>query len=217
MDIGKKLEAYPLEAFIERISENYDIVGTIAEVFRCGSPNLNHLIIAKLMTKGCVRQVLTTNLDLLIEAALISLGWTRKHNFAVYCSEEEFSRIASDLPAVFKIHGSADDEESIRITLSQVSSRMLSQSRAGVLEHFLCSDNGEVLILGYSASDEFDINPALSRLSPKRNIFFVKHEGQLSQPRIEELPTAFHNFEGNTILCRTEQVIDYLQRAVLYE
>jgi len=217
-DIGGKIRTYPLEAFIERISENYDILGTIAEIFRGGSPNKNHIIIARLLENGFVREILTTNFDLLLEKALVSIGWRIRDDFNVYCTEKQFREIDFDsrLPTIFKIHGSADDQESIRVTLRLVASQTLSESRARILDRYLVSGEGDILILGYGARDDFDINPVLSRLSSKKRVFYVRHES--CEPIVtSELPEAFRNFEGNTIRCHTDEVVDYLWRALLDE
>jgi hypothetical protein len=214
-DIGEKIRSYPLEAFLEGISENHDILGSIAEVFRHGSPNDNHITMARLLQKGYVREVLTTNFDLLIEKALGQIDESVGVNFKVYFTEDEFSgiEIHPPLPAVFKIHGSASDEASMRVTLSQVASQSLSQGRAKVLEHFLASERGIVLVLGYSASDDFDINPVLSRINPKKRIFFVRHKPGTHD--IAPLQRPFQNFQGVSMMCDTSEVIGNLGRAVL--
>ena len=121
-DVGGLIKEYPLEAFIERIYEirhenTRKIVDKIAELFRCGSPNHNHFLIAGMMKKGYIRQILTTNFDLLIERALEALGCPHLVDFAVCSTEEQFRRMNSNLkvPTILKIHGSADDLSLIHI------------------------------------------------------------------------------------------------------
>jgi len=213
-DIGEKIRSYPLEAFLEGISENHDILRSIAEVFRQGSPNSNHITIARLLQRGLVREVLTTNFDLLIEKALEQTGEHIGVNYEVYFTEDEFSGIDTHppLPAIFKIHGSAGDEGSMRVTLSQVASQRLSQGRAKVLEHFLASERGIVLVLGYSASDDFDINPVLSAIDPKKTIIFVSHTP--GEHEVRELPQHFRNFRGWRMICDTNEVTECLRRVL---
>lgn len=213
-DLGKKIEQYPFEAFIELISRHNSILESIAGVFRGGSPNKNHLLIANLMQKRLVREVLTTNFDLLIEKALEG-DWARGVDFEVYLTEKQFRALGSGprLPALFKIHGSADDVASMRVTLSLVASRVLSEARAKVLDHFLASDEGDILILGYGGKDDFDINPILGRTRSKKRIFYVQHPKDENVKKTEvgpSLPDAFHNFVGSTLLSHTDEVIDYL-------
>jgi len=210
-DIGLRIEEWPLEAFVESIYRNEaSIVSTLCKVFQVGSPKKNHLIIAKLVGKGIMRSVLTTNFDLLIERALEAQGWRKLDDYLVYHSEDQFSALYGDaLPAIIKLHGSADDENSIRVTLSQVSRRTLTESRGRVLTRFL-SDEGDVLVLGYSARDDFDINPLLSRVKPRKRIFYVRHD--IDRREVGVLPSAFRNFEGCTVQCNTDLVMDSLAR-----
>jgi tetratricopeptide (TPR) repeat protein len=215
MDIGKKIENYPLEAFIECIAENNDeMLGTIAQLFRYGSPNKSHFLVARLLEKGLVRDILTTNFDLLIERALGCLGWLEIVDYCVYHAEDQFRQSKSDLslPAIFKIHGSADDEDSVRVALRHVAGRTLSERRAGIVKDFLTSGPGDILILGYGAADHFDINPILFAAESKKRIFYVRHLKGKSE--IEPLPSAFQRFDGFSLLCDTEEVVDHLWRTV---
>lgn len=220
-DIGSKIEEYPFEAFIECIARDYEILDAILTMLRAGSPNENHDTIARLAAKGCIQEILTTNLDLLIEKALESIGLSRSDDFQVYFTEKQFSatRLDRDLPVIFKIHGSADHEDSVRIMLSDVASETLSESRVRILQHFLCSEEGDLLIVGYSGRDEFDINPALSRLSPKKRIFYVLHRPQVIEMgkgvTISTLPYPFQNFRGCTLVCDTDEVIRDLRKVIL--
>lgn len=214
-DIGAKIWNYPFEAFVENISRNdASIVTAIRNMFQTGSPNRNHMFIARLMKKSIIQEIATTNFDLLIEQALESVGWKREDDFKVYYREDQFLGIplGASIPTIFKIHGSANDESSMRVTLSQVASKTLSENRTRVLVHFLGTQGGDVLILGYSARDQFDINPALSRIAPKKRILYVQHEPE-GEREVGPLPQAFQNFDGWAIRCNTDIVIDYLWRA----
>jgi tetratricopeptide (TPR) repeat protein len=221
-DIGEDIKKYQLEAFIESISQiNPQLVAKIAELFLGGFPNKNHFLIARLMEKGIVREVLTTNFDVLVERVLESIadnkGWREAVDYCVYSKEEQFERLQSelDLPTILKIHGSADNEESMRITLRGVASKTLSQKRIPVLEHFMKAGQGDVLVLGYGGEDDFDINPILSGIDSKKSIFYVDHNP--GQRKTAELPKAFKGFHGRSILCDTKEVVDYFWRNVLKE
>jgi hypothetical protein len=210
-DIGETLRTYPLEAFIESLSKNHDILNMMAEVFRSGSPNKNHFLLARLAIEGRVCEILTTNFDLLIERALEQLGCMKGKDFQVYVTETEF--LQHDLQchiALSKIHGSAHDTESMRITLSQVSSQMLAPGRIEALKRFLCKEEGDVLVIGYSASDDFDINPALSAMKPTKRIFLVRHSPGVQS--IGPLTSPFDNFSGFTVSCATGQILDHLEK-----
>jgi tetratricopeptide (TPR) repeat protein len=207
-NLTTKITAYPLEATIHLISRHHKVMETIAELFRSGSPNKNHLLIAKLMQQGLLKNVLTTNLDLLIERAL-EKEWRKGVDFDVLASEDEFSAMVSSPshPRIFKIHGSADNLQSMRVTLDLVASKRLSQPRAKLLESFMNSSEGELLVLGYGARDEFDLNPVLRRISSNKRIFFVHHAPGKHEIS-EELPEVFRQCRGVTIHCLTDQIID---------
>lgn len=208
-DLGEKIKDYPLEAVIELVSRHYAILEHIAQVFRGGSPNKNHILIAKLMRDGIIRQVLTTNLDLLIERAL-EKNLVRGVDFEVYMTEEGFRVFGSGSrpPTIIKIHGSAENVSSMRVTLGLVASRALSEARAKLLESFLDSTEGDVLVLGYGCKDHFDINPVLMRATSKKRIFYVDHCPGTKE--VGALPEPFRNFAGFSIRCDTDDVIGYL-------
>ena len=217
-EIGNRIKHYPLEAFVELVLRNYapNIVEKIAEVFRSGEPNGNHITIAKAIRNGFIRNVLTTNFDLLIEKALYYLGWTKGKDFEVYFTEDHFSRMDRNpsLPCVFKIHGSANDESSIKVTLNLVASEMLSRNRLKALEHFLgAQETHDILVIGYGVGDEFDINPVVSKIRSESRIFYIDH--RLGNQSIGGLPRVFSGFKGDTLVCDARMIIRHLERSLL--
>lgn len=214
-DIARDVEKLPLE-WIVQVASTLDpsILDCIIRVFKGGSPNKNHFLIAELLTRGFVSQVLTTNLDLLLDRVLErDLGWQRGSDFNLLYSESQFEHIASfsNRATLFKIHGSADDESSVRITLNNVASRTLSDRRAKALKRFVGS--GDILILGYSARDDFDINPILSKTQSRGRIFYVRHVRKGSS--LTSLPKAFSEFSGSTIRFDTAKLVNYLWESIL--
>jgi hypothetical protein len=214
-DIGTKIRSYPLEAFIERISETHSILDSIAKLFRLGDPNDNHNTIAALVKKGLLRDILTTNFDILLEKALERIGWAVGTDFQVLFNDSEFFEIGDQnpLPTILKIHGSAINVESMRITLSQVAGKALALGKVKALQQFLTAEEGGVLVLGYSASDEFDINPILSTIHSKKKIYFLAHGP--GKHEIGELPRPFGNCDGQSLICHTGEVIQHIRRAFL--
>jgi hypothetical protein len=210
-DIGETLGKYPLEAFIESLSTSHDVLSMMSAVFSSGSPNKNHFLLARLAKGGLVSEILTTNFDLLIERALEQLGCAKGKDFEVHITEADFlQRSFHCRIALSKIHGSAHDKESMRITLSQVSSQRLATGRIEALKRFLCQGEGDVLVMGYSASDDFDINPALSAMKPAKRIFLVRHSPGMQS--IGPLPSPFDNFRGVTVSCATGRILANLGR-----
>jgi NAD-dependent SIR2 family protein deacetylase len=174
----------PFEAFMESLSENSDIT-KILKIFREGNPNRNHILIAKLANNGSLKAILTTNFDLLIEKAFKKEGLQENVDFKRYYNEEHFAQIDSDeltdKIGIFKIHGSADDMDSIRTTLKVVASKVLSDRRMRPIKYLFSSGkHKKVLILGYSCSDVFDITPQIqSIVANQKEIIFIEHDNRV--------------------------------------
>ncbi len=172
----------PFEAFMEVLAENFDI-SKILDIFKQGEPTANHIFIAKLAKAGLIKTIATTNFDMLIEAALEKEGFKRGEDFEVYFKEEQFSEIdfdalnKSNKISLFKLHGSIEDEESIRTTVKAVASRLLSEKRLNTIRHIFSNKNHKnVLVLGYSCSDAFDITSQIQSIENSENrVFLVEH------------------------------------------
>jgi len=158
----------------------------LLQIYRMGQPNSNHLLIAELMKHGYVKNVLTTNFDLLVETALEILNqeddkMVKGCDFQVFYDEEQFAKVdpnSLESPVVFKIHGSAESLVSIRTTLEHVANRTFSENRAGVIDYIFGTGGShkKVLVLGYSCSDVFDITPRIEEIdSSDKEVILVCH------------------------------------------
>lgn len=86
-------------------------------------PNANHLAIAWLAKLGCVRAVITTNFDRVLETAFRAVGVPLECHY----QPEHFERLATDPPRfdrpgtcqLLKLHGSVDDPSTLIDTLAQ--------------------------------------------------------------------------------------------------
>jgi len=119
---------------------------------------------------------MTTNFDSKIEEALKKSFVDRNErgkegiDFEVFSKESDFLNflktkpLGKKIPMIMKVHGTVEDKESIRATLESVSKRELREARTQILRHFFQESEHDILILGYSLSDEFDINPVLRSL-----------------------------------------------------
>ena len=212
---------YPFEAFIQIVDRNVPILETLVEIYKEGEPNKNHTLIAELMKQGYVKEVLTTNFDTKIEDALEKVDgseaerWKKDVDFKVLSKEADFLETDFSLlkcPVILKIHGTIEDKGSIRTTLTTISSKELREARARVLRHFFQEADHDILIMGYSGSDEFDINPVLRGLDSETRIFLLKHlrRDSKEKPRVFPLDDPFHGFKGVMIQCNTEDFIDIL-------
>lgn len=212
---------YPFEKYIQTIDQSTPIVDSLAKLFKTGKPNKNHALIAELIKLGYIKKVMTTNFDTKIEEALesvltpISTSFKKDRDYKLYYNELQFRDLDFAIfknPTIFKIHGTIEDLSSIRATLDVVSSRVLRESRNRVLRDFFQDAEQDILVMGYSGSDEFDINPIIRNCISKNKIFFIKHSRRdsLNKPFISSLIYPFNNFKGNTLHINTDDLIDFI-------
>lgn len=134
----------------------------------------------------------------------------------MYCDEEEFSTIDFEIEnkiiRIFKLHGSTDNKDSIRATMKAVASKTLSDKRMNVIRYLFSSgEHKNVLILGYSCSDIFDITLQIQSIEKNRKgIFFVEHskEGkEIEDVGKKEVKNLFKKFPGVRIRGNTDDFI----------
>jgi tetratricopeptide (TPR) repeat protein len=202
-----KLDKIPFESFATSIISDTNFIDTFIRIFSFGMPNKNHNLIAWLISNGYVSKVLTTNFDELIEQA----GSTHNEiGLRVLYNEGQFNAVnlhSIKSPVICKIHGGVQEPASIRTILNLIAKEEFQQSRSKILDYFFRTSGKDVLVLGYSCSDVFDINPFIENLKSKIKILVVKHESNCF--RIEELSKPFDHFSGCQIVCNTNIIIDY--------
>lgn len=212
-----KFDKLPLELLIEIIARNADtFLPVFAQVLHSAEPNRNHLFLARLIANGHLQAVMTTNFDLLIERALTQQDHV---NFEVYSREDQFEGLESkDLlqPSVVKLHGTADDLQSIRSTLRDIATVKKSAARKDILNLFFGKLQKDVLVLGYSARDEFDINPAIRSMVTETRIFHVVHTSNLIS-ETHALGGVFATFGGLQVRCNTQQFLTALRSRLFRE
>lgn len=180
----------PFEWFIQTLKDEEN-VDRILDIFSKGEPNTNHKFIAGLIQKGFVKTILTTNFDTLVEKALIDLGLIDNVDFQVYSTETQFGNIdwENGTVKIIKIHGCITNKSEMAITLELVAKGTNIQNKNNVISSFFSkSINPNVLILGYSCSDIFDISPQIKALETDRSqISFVEHVIPDSEFIIEDI------------------------------
>jgi tetratricopeptide (TPR) repeat protein len=215
---------FPFEAFIQIVDKHASILSRLLKIFNTGQPNKNHILLANLIKNGYIRELMTTNFDSKIEEALKKSSGDRNERgkegiaFKVFSKESDFlnllktKRLGGKIPVIMKVHGTVEDKESIRATLESVSKKELREARTQILRYFFQESEHDILILGYSLSDEFDINPVLRSLESKNRIFIIKHlrKDSKEQPSICSLADPFKKFKGTIIKSNTEEIIDYI-------
>ncbi|MFX1534244.1 MAG: tetratricopeptide repeat protein [Promethearchaeota archaeon] len=161
----------------------------------CTTPNFNHLFLAHMLTRG--HPIFTTNFDSLIEYALLATGIPQTHIFPVIREQQWRTRPKRKQRYVYKLHGSLYDihqerdcRESLQATLEQIAQEkenvfQLESWKRQVLQSF-CQKH-DLLVLGYSGLDDFDILPTLWSIASPHRILWISHDSNriLEQVKIE--------------------------------
>lgn len=213
----------PFESFIQTLSSEVDI-NDILDIFSRGEPNANHTLIAHLIKAGYVKTVLTTNFDSLIEKALNLIGLEVGIDYHVFSNENEYRKIEWDDNSIkiIKIHGCISNREEIEITLDLVARQAINQDKGKVIHSFFSkSINHNILVLGYSCSDIFDITPLIETVEEeKSNIFFLEHCFESSNYKTENIKqkkekNPFYIYEGTRIHYNTDSLVKDVFRSLL--
>jgi hypothetical protein len=212
-----KLDKMPLELIIEIIDGNSEkFMPALGKLFHAPRPNRNHVFLARLMATNHLQTIMTTNFDTLLEKTISDFS---KLSPRVYSTEDAFSSMKLDdlfQPSIIKIHGTADDIASIRSTVQQIAMPGKSQPRKNAISLFFQKTEKSILILGYGARDEFDINPCLRSLTSLSKIYFIKHRSD-NVFEIDSLADPFSNFDGVTVFCNTDWLVTELRKRLFPE
>lgn len=201
----------PFERFIETLAQISD-ADELYRVFEGGEPNAAHFVCAELLSRGLGRAVVTTNFDLLFESAIADTGVkVEKHWRDVDLGTVNW---LAPTPKLLKIHGSIEDVESLAITIRRVASQQTMEARSVLLSQvFDRAIAPKVIVLGYSGSDHFDINPALRALKrPAADVVLVSHDpsigGVIEAAQLNGHPRAgvFDRFDGTLLRCDTTRL-----------
>lgn len=209
----------PFELIIEtvfNIYRNPSFVKAFVSMFKQGNPIWTHQLVSSLASYGVCQEVLTTNFDLYLEKAFIALG---KEN-RVLCPP--YSEIPNqDQLNLYKLHGTADDDESIITTMTALANRKVQNGIEDVLKRILSQDN-LVIFMGYSFSDTFDIVPIFKRLKSESPVLVVDHIDDLlfkelsinESPRNELFTKGFY-LQANTFHIVNEIFREIFKREVI--
>ena len=159
-----------------------ELVCKVFQVLNCGVSNLNHRLIAYLLSKGIIANVVTTNFDEYIDAKIFPA--TRR-----IVTSSEMKQIVDESKSqpltncYFKIHGSISMADSLQFTLAHTT--MLPTEKAQCLE--ACISGRPLLVAGYSGNDD-DIMPRLREIVERLPaVTFMVHPGTRQDEPIREL------------------------------
>ncbi len=181
------------EQIVQLVSE-VDPELRVLDILDDREPNANHIALARLAMAG--RRLLTTNFDVLLERALLTMAPATLVRPVI--SEEEWLAPPEGVAyPVYKLHGSILNtatgdrtQESIQATLRQIA----RNKKLGVdLEPFkrelftACLRGEDLVVVGYSGLDDFDIMPVLQKTESARRIIWIEHVGGIHAKDAEVL------------------------------
>jgi hypothetical protein len=145
------------------------LAGNISRLFLYGNPNSSHAVIGEIVMHRNNNAVITTNFDPYHEAYLPGIPVYR----------DETKPIPAKGPFIYKIHGSADEPESVRNTVRNITlKRNMDQRKERLREIF--TDNYAkptlLIFVGYSFSDELDINPLFTGTAFSNTTVIINHK-----------------------------------------
>lgn len=201
---------YQFEYFMSTLNNNIPIVDSIVTLYQKGLPNLTHSFIAQLLINGYSSMVLTTNFDTKIEEAVKQLNQEFESKLRKLNKEERFNDalLENDFPILIKLHGCISEPLTIRTTLDAVASFTLVEKRVPLIRYFFGEADHDILVLGYSFSDEYDVNTIvrdLKKITTKK-IFLIKHSSQCDST-VQPLKAPLNSFNGYIINIHTEKII----------
>ncbi|MFX1254074.1 MAG: tetratricopeptide repeat protein [Promethearchaeota archaeon] len=188
-DLGDFLR---FEQLMEYLQEWYDPELHILDCYaECKTPNLNHRFLALMLTQG--HPVFTTNFDSLIEYALLDTGIRHTQIMPMIHQQDWETQSEKSQYHVYKLHGSLmdirndqDSRQSLQATLAQIARAegemfQLEPWKRHIFQLLL--QQYDVVVLGYSGLDDFDILPTLWTIPTSQRLLWISHDSELSPPR----------------------------------
>lgn len=206
----------PFESIIEMLLAHEIKLYLFESLYNRYTPNTNHFFIAELLSANRVDTILTTNFDLLIEEALKIVSIKNYENLTLLSNPSTFYKVQifNNKQVLVKLHGSVDNLNQMAITINSVAQKSNIERLSPILKEVF--DNGKeniVIILGYSGSDKFDINPILSEIkNSSTKVYFVKHikPGETEGILTFDEKNPFYKFNGYQINVNTDFLIKKL-------
>lgn len=169
--LKNKLEDIMLEAFLEIIiNHSANSLNQIFNIFNNALPNELHYGFVMMLKKRICSAIITTNFDMLMESANQKIEEMNMDLTKIKIYFDKFPKSKLDIPAIFKLHGSINKQETIQVILSQVGLG-LDLSKRNILSTY--GDIAPFVFIGYSDRDK-DITPALKSL--KNQWIWFEHD-----------------------------------------
>lgn len=186
-EIDEILRRIRFEQLIEVLRRCCDPHLDILDVFLLPDrPNANHMLLAAMLLLG--HAVVTTNLDNMIESAIVLCGATCK---PIY-DEPGFRSACGGLPknALLKLHGTVagagpEGKRSVRAAATDVASDgyglELRRHKRALLTALLSQLN--LVVIGYSGCDDYDMVPLMGSVWTSRSLLWIDHQDERDRAR----------------------------------
>lgn len=186
-------------------------------IFNAHEPQRNHFLLARLALdiESPVPVIISTNFDTLIEQAANKLG--RPLKVLKQGSDGLAGDSAENHPNLVKIHGCITNTQALGVTIKAVANEQGVLQRRDIIHSYLGSDLvDDVLVIGYSFSDKFDISPALRSLRLPVRFWVVNHTDNalINQEPLSSLPAThpLRGYEGAVLNVNTDELIEAVWR-----
>lgn len=167
---GADKTALRFELLMQVIADSTQDLKSLLPLFKTKKFNQIHRFIAESFKRN--NQVVTTNFDVLIEEAVKRQQGTAQ----IVAVDKDFLKVKGEIArkrCIFKIHGTLEQEESIKATLRQVGKSglafMWERGKGEVFERLI--KRYHLLFLGYSGTDDFDIMSKLIITDSEKEVF----------------------------------------------
>ncbi|MFX1374261.1 MAG: tetratricopeptide repeat protein [Promethearchaeota archaeon] len=219
------LEMLRFELVVEKIQDEFDEELRFLDYLdNITEPNIIHYFLGNAITRG--NYVVTTNFDYMIERALMRIldkKWHQdiipvitKEDYVFYQDPKNLIKAGKCL--LYKIHGSKRNiitglstKHSLITTISALG-REREEGETFAIEPFKKSaiynlmKDRTLIVMGYSGSDDFDIEPTLKELPFLKRLIWIEHT---QKHQIDIIWIRKENFQ------KDEQEISHLEKMLL--
>ncbi len=180
------------ELLLDFVEQSVDPGLELLDVYDGGEPNLNHYRLAELACAGAI--IVTTNFDGLIERALGNGPCRVRFRPADFEGTAVDASRTPGAPEVWHLHGMLRDpvtgegcRDSIIASVTGCWTARegfrLEAGKGNALRRLL--QNRDLLVVGYSGADDYDIAPALETISSARTLVWCQHVSGDDLARLE--------------------------------
>lgn len=210
----------PFEAFMETLIERTNPL-PLFDMFEYGEPNATHRFLANMAKKQLVDTVVTTNFDKLIETAMDD----ECVDYDLIYEDETLQelKLGDGRVRIIKLHGSIHDKDKMAVTIKKIAEKDSVYPRKKAIDEIITHPKYKIImVIGYSCSDVFDINPCISsQVNKSKYIFYLKHSEKgnihLESNNVcsKSLPSPFENYNGIMGTYDTDKVIETIWGSIL--